>query len=196
MTQAPEAAGPTGRGRLVVLSGPSGVGKGTVIAQIRANHPDVWLSISATTRRPRPGEREGEPYHFVTGEEFERLVEAGEFLEHARYAGHRYGTPRRPVEERLARRESALVEVELQGARQIRASMPESFLIFLAPPSWEELVRRLVGRGTEDISEVEKRLQIAKDELAAEAEFDARVVNDDVRSAAERVVALMINSPG
>jgi guanylate kinase len=185
-----------GRGRLVVLSGPSGVGKGTVISQIRANHPDIWLSVSATTRRPRPGEREGEPYHFVSEDEFERLVDSGEFLEHARYAGQRYGTPRRPVEERLARHEHALVEVELQGARQIRASMPDSFLIFLAPPSWDELVRRLVGRGTEDVGEVENRLQIAREELAAEAEFDARVVNDDVRSAAERVVALMINSPG
>jgi guanylate kinase len=172
------------------------VGKGTVIGQIREKHPQVWLSISATTRHPRPGETEGSPYHFVDDDEFARMVEAGEFLEYASYAGHRYGTPRGPVEERLARGENALVEVELQGARQIRAALPDSFLIFLAPPSWEELVRRLVGRGTEDPDEVERRLRIARDELAAESEFDAIVVNDDVRSAAERVVALMINSPG
>ncbi len=195
MTQAPEV-GPSDRGRLVALTGPSGVGKGTVIARIRADHPQIWLSISVTTRRPRPGESDGSPYYFVDDAEFSRMVEAGEFLEHAVYAGHRYGTPRKPVEERLARGENALVEVELQGARQIRAAFPNSFLIFLAPPSWEELVRRLVGRGTEAASEVDRRLRIARDELAAEPEFDAVVVNDDVGSVAARVVALMINSPG
>jgi guanylate kinase len=167
-----------------------------VIARIREDHPQIWLSISATTRAPRPGESEGSPYHFVDAEEFARMVEAGEFLEHATYAGNRYGTPRKPVEERLARGDNALVEVELQGARQIRAALPDSFLIFLAPPSWEELVRRLVGRGTEAPGEVDRRLRIARDELAAEPEFDAVVTNDDVGIAADRVVALMINSPG
>lgn len=185
-----------GSGRLVVLSGPSGVGKGTVIAQIRTRHRQLWFSVSATTRAPRAGEVEGQQYLFVDDAEFDRLVNRGEFLEHATYAGHRYGTPRRPVEERLARGEAALVEVELQGARQVRQAMPEAFLIFLAPPSWDELVRRLVGRGTEDSATVARRLEIAREELSAEGEFDAIVVNDNVEAAADRVVALSLNPPG
>jgi guanylate kinase len=179
-----------------VLSGPSGVGKGTVLAQIKARHPEIWLSVSVTTRAPRANEFEGEPYHFVDDAEFDRMIAAGLFLEYATYAGHRYGTPRGPVEEHLARGEQALVEVELQGARQIRQSMPDAFLIFLAPPSWDELVRRLVGRGTEDPPAVERRLGIARGELMHEGEFDAVVVNDDVRTAADRVVALMAVPPG
>ena len=186
----------SGRGRLVVLSGPSGVGKGTVLAEIRASHPQIWVSVSATTRAPRAGEVDGEQYRFVDRSRFDQMVEAGDFLEHATYADNCYGTPRRPVEERLSRGEPALVEVELQGARQVRASMPDAFLIFLAPPSWDELVRRLVGRGTEDEATVARRLAIAKDELSAEGEFDAVVVNGDVRTAAGRVVTLSLNPPG
>lgn len=201
MTQAPDAGRTArhpaaGRGRLIVLSGPSGVGKGTVLAQIRSRHPQLWCSVSVTTRAPRPGEVAGDAYHFVDDGEFDRMVVAGDFMEHAAYAGHRYGTPRRPVEERLARGEPALVEVELQGARQVRESMHEAFLIFLAPPSWDELVRRLVGRGTEDAASVARRLEIARGELSHEGEFDAIVVNYEVQAAADRVVTLGLTPPG
>ena len=179
-----------------MLSGPSGVGKGTVLDQIRIRHPELWFSVSVPTRAPRPGEVAGEQYHFVEPTEFARMVEAGDFLEHAQYAGNRYGTPRAPVIARLDLGQPALVEVELQGARQIRRSMPDAFLIFLAPPSWDELVRRLVGRGTEDDDAVARRLEIARRELQAEGEFDAVVVNDDVQAAADRVVTLSLNPPG
>lgn len=198
MTPAPDAGRPApypaaDRGRLVVLSGPSGVGKGTVISRIRQRYPQLWLSVSVTTRWPRPGEVDGKEYHFVDEAEFAHMVARGEFLEHATYAGHHYGTPRQPVEERLARGEHALLEVELHGARQVRASMPEALLIFLAPPSWVELERRLVSRGTEEADVVARRLAIARDELSHESEFDQVVVNDDAQVAADRVVALTLN---
>jgi guanylate kinase len=181
--------------RLTVLSGPSGVGKGSVVAAVRRTHPEVWLSVSVTTRRPRPGERDGEHYHFVDEAEFERMVRAGEFLEHANYAGNRYGTPRAPVLERLAAGIPALLEIELQGARQIRGAMPDAHLVFLTPPSWEELVRRLTGRSTEAPDVVARRLERARLELAAEHEFDAVVVNDEIQRAADRLVALMVDQP-
>ena len=173
------------------MSGPSGVGKGSVIAVVRRRHPDVWLSVSATTRSPRPGEVDGVHYHFVTPQEFERMVAAGELLEHASYAGNSYGTPRGPVEDQLARGVPALLEIELQGARQVRAAMPDAQLVFLAPPSFEELARRLVGRGTEEPERVRRLLDLARTEIAAEDEFDVTVVNDDVERAADRLVALM-----
>ena len=178
--------------RLTVLSGPSGVGKGSVIAVVRERHPHVWLSVSVTTRAPRPGEVDGVQYHFLDQAEFDRMARDGELLEHAAYAGNSYGTPRRPVEERLAQRVPALLEIELQGARQVRASMPEAQLVFLAPPSFDELARRLTGRGTEDPDVVRKRLDVARIELAAEDEFDVVVVNDDLESAADRLLALMV----
>lgn len=181
--------------RLTVLSGPSGVGKGSVLAAIRARHPDVWLSVSVTTRPPRPGETEGVEYHFASDEEFDRLVADGELLEHAEYAGYRYGTPREPLLRRLASGVPALLEIDLQGARQVRVAMPEAFLVFLAPPSFDELARRLTGRATEDPEHVRRRLDLARIELAAEDEFDVVVVNDTIEAAADRVVALIAQSP-
>lgn len=186
---------PETRARLTVLSGPSGVGKGSVVAVIRRRHPGVWVSVSVTTRPPRPGETDGVHYHFVSEVELDRMVAAGALLEHASYAGARYGTPREPVLRALALGVPALLEIDLQGARQVRQRMPEALLVFLAPPSWAELERRLAGRGTEDPAVIAERLALARAELAAEPEFDAVVVNDEVESAADRVVALMITPP-
>jgi guanylate kinase len=180
------------RSRLTVLAGPTAVGKGSVAADIREHHPEVWISVSATTRAPRPGEEHGVHYWFVSDEEFDRMVAADELLEWAVvHNSARYGTPRAAVEEVLATGRPALLELDLQGARQVRASMPEAFFVFLAPPSWEELVRRLVGRGTEDEAERERRLATAVEELAAESEFDASIVNHEVHASAEELVALM-----
>jgi len=178
--------------RLVVLAGPTAVGKGTVSAYVRANFPEVWLSVSMTTRKPRPGEIDGRHYHFVDDEQFDRMRDAGEFLEWAVVHGRaRYGTPRRPVLEALAAGRKALLEIDLQGARQVRAQMPEALFVFLAPPSWDELVRRLVGRGTESEEEREVRLTTARLELAAQREFDVTIVNDNVQRASEELVSLM-----
>jgi guanylate kinase len=178
--------------RLTVLAGPTAVGKGTVTAWLREHHPEIWISVSVTTRKQRPGEVDGVHYHFVTDEEFDRLVAAGELLEWAVVHQHaRYGTPRAPVIEALEHRRPALLEIDLQGARQVRERMPEARFVFLAPPSWEELVRRLVGRGTEDEAERERRLATARAELAAEEEFDATVVNHTIPAAAEELVELM-----
>jgi len=178
--------------RLTVLAGPTAVGKGTVSADIRARYPQVWLSVSATTRSPRPGEIDGVHYHFLSVDEFERMAARGDLLEWAVVHGrNRYGTPRKPVEERLAAGEPALLEIDLQGARQVRASMPDARFVFLAPPSFDELVRRLVGRGTEDAEERERRLQTARTELAAESEFDHVIVNDDVHRATDALVEVM-----
>jgi guanylate kinase len=178
--------------RLVVLAGPTAVGKGTVAAYVRAHFPQVWLSVSMTTRHPRPGEVDGVHYHFVDDAEFDRLVEAGEFLEYAVVHGRaKYGTPRGPVERALSEGQLAMLEIDLQGARQVRESLPGTLFAFLMPPSWEELVRRLVGRGTETEEERERRLQTARDELAAASEFDVVIVNDDVRRASEELVSWM-----
>ncbi|WP_022899412.1 guanylate kinase [Humibacter albus] len=180
------------RTRLTVLAGPTAVGKGTVARFIREHHPEVMLSVSATTRRPRPGEVDGVDYYFVSDAEFDRLVADHELLEWARvHNSHRYGTPRAPIERALAAGKSVLLEIDLQGARQVRAAMPDAVLVFLAPPSWEELVRRLLGRGTESQEEQRRRLATAKVELASQEEFDARVVNSTVADAAREVVELM-----
>jgi guanylate kinase len=182
----------TSPARLTVLAGPSAVGKDTVAADVRARFPQVWLSVSATTRPPRPTEAEGVNYHFVSDEEFDRMVAAGELLEWAVVHGvYRYGTPRRPVIDHLATGDPALLVIDLQGARQVRATMPEAQFVFLAPPSWDELVRRLVGRGTETAEERERRLASARVELAAESEFDHVIVNDDVQRATEELVTVM-----
>jgi guanylate kinase len=178
--------------RLLVLAGPTAVGKGTVAAAVREDHPDVWISVSATTRAPRPGEVDGEHYHFVSDDEFDQMIAGGDLLEYAVVHGHaKYGTPRKPVEAALADGRPAMLEIDLQGARQVKANMPEALLVFLAPPSWEELVRRLVGRGTETEAERERRLATARVELAAEAEFDVTIVNHEVHEAAAELVNLM-----
>jgi len=178
--------------RLVVLAGPTAVGKGTVASYVRRNFPDVWLSVSATTRRPRPGEIDGVHYHFIDDSRFERMRQAGEFLEWAVVHGRaKYGTPRGPVDEALAAGRMALLEIDLQGARQVRAQVPDALFVFLAPPSWEELVRRLVGRGTESEEEKQVRLTTARQELAAQKEFDVTIVNDAVQRASEELVSLM-----
>ncbi|WP_045692879.1 guanylate kinase [Streptomyces rubellomurinus] len=179
------------RPRLTVLSGPSGVGKSTVVAHMRKMHPEVWLSVSATTRHPRPGEKNGVQYHFVDNDEFDKLVANGELLEWAEFAGNRYGTPRAAVLEKLERGEPVLLEIDLQGARQVRESMPEAQLVFLAPPSWDELVRRLTGRGTEPQDVIERRLEAARVELAAEPEFDSTLVNHSVEQVAAELLALL-----
>ena len=187
-----EAAEPSGPARLTVLAGPTAVGKGTLTAWIREHHPEIWISVSATTRRRRPGEIDGVHYHFVSEEEFDRLIRDDELLEWAVvHQGARYGTPREPVLAALAEHRPALLEIDLQGARQVRERMPEARFVFLAPPSWEELVRRLVGRGTEDEAEWERRLATAREELAAESEFDVTVVNRTIHDAGEELVELM-----
>jgi len=181
------------RSRLVVLAGPTAVGKGTVAAHIRDHHPEIHLSVSATTRAPRPGEIEGEHYFFVDDAEFDRLIADGELLEHATVHNRfRYGTPRGPIEAALAAGRPVLLEIDLQGARQVRAAEPSATLVFLLPPSWDQLVQRLVGRGTEEAEERNRRLRTAKVELAAQNEFDFRVVNDDVAQAAQEVVELVM----
>ncbi len=177
--------------RLTVLSGPSGVGKGTVVARVRERYPQVWVSVSATTRAPRPGETDGVQYQFVSKERFAQMVSAGELLEYAEFAGNWYGTPRAPVVQRLAAGLPTLLEIELSGARQVRHAMPDARFVFLAPPGWDELVRRLSGRGTEPDAIIEARLARARIELAAVEEFDATVVNDDVGRAAAELVGLM-----
>ncbi|MFC5149259.1 MULTISPECIES: guanylate kinase [Streptomyces] len=182
---------PARQPRLTVLSGPSGVGKSTVVAHMRKAHPEVWLSVSATTRKPRPGEQDGVQYFFVDDEEFDKLIANGELLEWAEFAGNRYGTPRRAVLDRLEAGEPVLLEIDLQGARQVRETMPDARLVFLAPPGWDELVRRLTGRGTESPEVIERRLAAAKVELAAESEFDVTLVNTSVEDVARELLALL-----
>jgi guanylate kinase len=177
--------------RLVVLSGPSGVGKDSVIELIRARAPWVWLSVSVTTRPKREYETDGKHYHFVDRVEFQRLIDTDKLLEWAEFAGNLYGTPRAPVEERLRRDRPALLKIDLQGARQVRKAMPDALLVFLAPPSVDELHRRLMGRGTEDPETVRRRLEHADEELAAESEFDVTVVNDSVERAADELLGLL-----
>jgi guanylate kinase len=177
---------------VTVLAGPTAVGKGTVSAAIRARYPQIWLSVSATTRAPRPGEIDGVHYRFVSEEDFSRLIEDGQMLEWAVVHGrNKYGTPRGPVEEKVAEGRPVLLEIDLAGARQVRETLPDARFVFLAPPDWDTLVHRLVGRGTEDEEERERRLATARVELAAEGEFDVTIVNDSVDRAADELARLL-----
>jgi guanylate kinase len=177
--------------RLTVLSGPSAVGKSTVVSHLRKAHPEIWHSVSVTTRRPRPGEIHGMHYFFTDDAGFDKLVANNELLEWAQFVGNRYGTPRQPVLDRLAAGVPTLLEIDLQGARQVRAAMPEALQVFLAPPGWAELVRRLTGRGTEPPEVIEQRLAAARVELAAEPEFDVTLVNTSVEDVARELLNLM-----
>jgi guanylate kinase len=191
----PGTAAGGGNAQLTVLAGPTAVGKGTVAAEIRERYPDIWISVSATTRKPRPTEVHGVHYLFVSDEEFDRMIADGELLEWAVvHKAARYGTPKQPVLDKLAEGRPALLEIDLQGARQVRETMPQAQFVFLAPPSWDELVRRLLFRGTETPAERERRLETATVELAAEKEFDVTIVNASVREAADQLVKL-IRSP-
>ncbi|MET4049987.1 guanylate kinase [Rhodococcus sp. 1163] len=187
-------ASPSGRGRLIVLSGPSGVGKSSVVRVVRRTLPELWFSVSVTTRAPRPGEVDGEDYHFVTADEFDRMVEADELLEWASVHGglHRSGTPAAPVEEALERGHPVLLELDLAGARAVRVSKPEALLVFMAPPTWEDLVQRLTSRATEESDATERRLQTARVELAAQSEFDTIIVNADVDHSCDELVSLLV----
>jgi guanylate kinase len=178
-------------GRVFVITGPSGVGKGTLIRTLRERLPEVELSVSATTRTPRPGERHGVDYHFLSDGDFERRAGAGEFVEHVTYSGRRYGTLREELERRTARGHPVVLEIELQGARQVRASLPDAVQVFIAPPSLEALRTRLIGRGTDDPEQIAARLRVAEAELAAQDEFAHVVVNDrldDAVAELERIV--------
>jgi guanylate kinase len=177
--------------RLTVLSGPSGVGKDSVLEWIKPRAPWVWFSVSATTRKMREGEVEGIHYHFVTRTQFRHLEASGQLLEWAEFAGNLYGTPRAGVEARLSQGIPVLLKIDIQGARQVKADMPEAQMVFLAPPSVEELHRRLRGRGTEDEETIRRRLLHADEELAAQKEFDVTVVNDSVERAADELLGLL-----
>ena len=179
-------------GRLTVLSGPSGVGKSTVVASLRRLYPQVWVSVSVTTRAPRLGEADGCEYSFISDSEFEQMVQNDKLLEWATFAGNKYGTPKEPLAQKLRDGVPALLEIDLAGARQVRRAVPGALLVFLAPPSWEELVRRLTSRRTEPQEAVTRRLEAARVELAAESEFDVTLVNTSVEEVCRRLVALIL----
>jgi guanylate kinase len=177
--------------RVFVITGPSGVGKGTLIRGLMERLDGLELSVSATTRAPRPGEQDGVDYHFLTREEFDRRIAEGDFVEHADYAGRSYGTLRSELEDRVAKGKPVVLEIEVQGARQVRAAMPEAVQVFIAPPSLEALRTRLIGRGTDDSEEVERRLRVAEQELAAKPEFGHVVVNDRLDEALGQLTAIV-----
>jgi guanylate kinase len=183
-----------GVARVFVITGPSGVGKGTLIRGLMERLPQLELSVSATTRAPRPGERDGVDYHFLNSEEFAARVQQEDFVEHADYAGRRYGTLRSELDARVGVGVPVVLEIEVQGARQVRAAMPEALQVFIAPPSLQALRTRLVGRGTDDPAEVERRLRVAEHELEAQPEFAHVVVNDRLEDALERLTAIVADA--
>jgi guanylate kinase len=177
--------------RVFVITGPSGVGKGTLIRAVMERLPQLQLSVSATTRPPRPGEHDGVDYHFLSREDFARRVRAGEFVEHADYAGRSYGTLRAELEDRVRGGVPVVLEIEVQGARQVRGTLPDAVQVFIAPPSLQALRTRLIGRGTDDSAEVERRLRVAERELEAQPEFTHVVVNDRLDEASERLIEII-----
>ena len=179
------------RGKTFIICGPSGVGKGTVVARLLASDPTLYFSVSATTRAPRPGEADGVHYHFLTMERFEKWIEEDQFLEHAAYVGNRYGTPKKFVDEAMEQGRDVMLDIEIQGAAQIHEKRPDAVRIYIAPPSWEELERRLLGRGTESIEKVRSRLARGKEEFNAAKDFDYFVINDTVDHAVEEIQAIM-----
>ena len=179
------------KGKTFIICGPSGVGKGTVVARLLEADPTLYFSVSATTRAPRAGEADGVHYHFLTKEKFESWIAAGDFLEHAQFVGNLYGTPRLFVDQAMERGQDVLLDIEIQGAEQVRQKRPDAVRIYVAPPSWEELERRLIGRGTEDMEKVRSRLARGKEEFAAAKDFDYFVINDTVEHAVEEIRAIM-----
>jgi guanylate kinase len=180
-------------GKLIVLTGPSGVGKGTLLKILLQNHPEIYLSISATTRSPRPGEVHGQNYYFLTKSQFAEMIAAGDFLEWAEFAGNYYGTPRKAIADQIAEDKIVLLEIEVQGARQVRQSFPEALQIFILPPSVAELEKRIRGRGQDAEAAILNRLKQAETELAAASEFDIQIVNDDLNQALCAIEAAIFN---
>ena len=179
------------KGKTFIICGPSGVGKGTVVARLMASDPTLYFSVSATTRTPRPGEIDGKHYHFLTQEQFDQWVSEDMFLEHAEFVGNRYGTPRQYIDKAMDQGRDVILDIEIQGAEQVHQKRPEAVRIFIAPPSWDELERRLIGRGTEDMDKVRSRLQRGKDEFLVAKDFDYFVINDTVDRAVEEISAIM-----
>ncbi len=179
------------KGKTFIICGPSGVGKGTVVSRLLEADPTLYFSVSATTRAPRAGEADGVHYHFLTREKFQEWIDAGDFLEHAQFVGNFYGTPRRYVDEAMDQGRDVLLDIEIQGAEQIHRKRPEAVRIYIAPPSWEELERRLTGRGTEDGEKIRSRLARGREEFAAARDFDYLVINDTVEHAAAEIRAIM-----
>ena len=179
------------KGKTFIICGPSGVGKGTVVARLMASDPTLYFSVSATTRAPRPGEIDGKHYHFLTQEQFDEWIREDQFLEHAEFVGNRYGTPRQFIDKAMEQGRDVILDIEIQGAEQVHQKRPDTVRIFIAPPSWDELERRLIGRGTEDMDKVRSRLQRGKEEFLVAKDFDYFVINDTVDRAVEEISAIM-----
>ena len=180
------------RGKTFIICGPSGVGKGTVVARLLASYPKLYFSVSATTRPPRPGEVDGKHYHFLSREQFQRWIDEDAFLEHAEFVGNLYGTPKLYVDKAMDQGRDVILDIEIQGAEQVHRRRPEAIRIYVAPPSWAELERRLIGRGTEDMEKVRSRLERGKQEFAAAGSFDYFVINDTVDNAVTEIRAIML----